>query len=305
MIVVFVFVLFLFTKVHLVQALPTLETGYNWNMVWNDEFEGSIIDQNKWRVLGDEVRRDGWWVKSGSTVDQGNLILSTKFNLINNRYESGAVDSFGKFEHKFGYYEAKIKFAKKVGHWGAFWLHTWWVSTVGNEGKDGTEIDIAEKPWTNDHIQQTLHWDGYGADHKFEVNSIDWLGISDGFHVFGLEWNPDEYIFYIDGKESWRTKGGGVSQVPEFIMLTDEVGTWIGNINKNELPDYMYVDYVRVYDKIKNGDVNNDGKVNLLDFSVWKSEYLGLITTRLADFNKDGEVNLLDFCLWKIEYLIN
>jgi hypothetical protein len=46
----------------------------------------------------------------------------------------------------------------------------------------------------------------------------------------------------------WRTKAGGVCQVPLYIKFSDEVGKWGGDINKAKLPDRFLVDYVRVYD---------------------------------------------------------
>lgn len=54
----------------------------------------------------------------------------------------------------------------------------------------------------------------------------------------------------MDGKETWRTKAGGVSQVPEFMKLSDEIGSWAGDIKKATLPDQFLVDYVRVYDAV-------------------------------------------------------
>ena len=49
-------------------------------------------------------------------------------------------------------------------------------------------------------------------------------------------------------RRAWRSSAGGVSQVPEFIKLTEEIGTWGGEIQKASLPDYFEVDYVRVYE---------------------------------------------------------
>jgi hypothetical protein len=69
--------------------------------------------------------------------------------------------------------------------------------------------------------------------------------------LVGLWWKPDEYVFYVDGKEIWRTDAGGVSQVPGYIKLSDEIGDWAGDITKAELPDKFLVDYVRVYDPVK------------------------------------------------------
>ncbi|MFH1070487.1 MAG: glycoside hydrolase family 16 protein [Candidatus Glassbacteria bacterium] len=125
------------------------------------------------------------------------------------------------------------------------------MSSVGDEGRDGTEIDIMEKAWAReDRINHALHWDGYGEQHKSDAVQRVIPEISQGYHTFGLDWRPEEYVFYVDGKQSWRTSAGGVSQVPAYAKLTDEVGDWAGDISKAELPDYFYVDYVRVYDLV-------------------------------------------------------
>jgi hypothetical protein len=52
----------------------------------------------------------------------------------------------------------------------------------------------------------------------------------------------DEYIIYVDGKETWRSKAGGVCQVPQYILLSDEIGNWAGDIAKAKLPDQFLVD---------------------------------------------------------------
>ncbi len=107
------------------------------------------------------------------------------------------------------------------------------------------------KPWLDDSVQHTFHWDGYGPDHKTEGNVVQVPGIMNGFHTFGLWWKPDEYVFFIDGRETWHTAAGGVCQVPEYMLLSDEIGSWGGDILKAELPDHFLVDYVRVYDLVE------------------------------------------------------
>jgi hypothetical protein len=125
------------------------------------------------------------------------------------------------------------------------------VGKVGDGGRDGTEIDIYEKPWLDDRVNMALHWDGYGKEHKSEGRQVRVPGIMEGFHTYALWWSPEEYVFSIDGKELWRTKAGGVCQVPLYIKLSDEIGTWAGDIKKANLPDAFVVDYVRVYDLVE------------------------------------------------------
>jgi beta-glucanase (GH16 family) len=97
-------------------------------------------------------------------------------------------------------------------------------------------------------VQHALHWDGYGEEHQSEGKVASVPGVMEGWHTFALWWKADEYIFYVDGQETWRTNAGGVCQVPLYIKLSDEIGTWGGDIAEAQLPDRFLVDYVRVYD---------------------------------------------------------
>jgi|GEM_PF-3859318 len=62
-----------------------------------------------------------------------------------------------------------------------------------------------------------------------------------------------------------------------------------------------------------NGDANGDGRADLVDFSIWKIEYMatnGIPVTsfdysgpKKADFNMDGKIDLSDFVIWKNNYI--
>ena len=233
--------------------LPPLAPGKEWHLAWSDDFDGKDIDAVKWEVIGDSPRRDGFWTKSAVALDgKGNLVLSTAKE--GDRYVSGAVRTLGKFEHAFGYWEARCKMPTQVGHWPAFWL----MPTCGlpdgvDKGRDGTEIDIMEKASLKSMVQHTLHWDGYGAHHKSETKEVNREGINEGFHIFAVWWTPESYAFSIDGEETWRTSAGGVLQGPAYAKLTEEIGPWAGKIQEAKLPDEFVVDYVRVYEMADAG----------------------------------------------------
>lgn len=234
-------------------ALPKPPHGTQFKLVWSDEFNDAKLDETKWNRLGDSKRRDGFWIKEDAYLDgKGSLLLRTRKD--GERFTCGAVNTRGKFERAFGYYVAKSKMPSQPGHWPAFWLMCDGVNSIGNDGRDGTEIDIMEAPWRDGKLTVNLHWDGYGKQHKMAGTNFTIAATTNGWHTYGLLWTKTEYIFYVDEKEVWRSAAGGVSQVPEFIKLTEEIGTWGGKIQEASLPDFFMVDYVRVYDVVDGSD---------------------------------------------------
>ncbi len=230
-----------------VPPLPALPSGRSWELFWQDEFDGDVVDSGKWEIIGDSPRRKGFWVKEDAYLDgEGHLVLRTRKD--GDRYASGAVRTLGRFESAYGYWEARCEFPTQPGHWPAFWLMPpKGIDSLERDGEDGTEIDIMEKPWREDVIQHALHWNGYGEHHRSEGQKMDAPGVSQGWHTFSLWWTPEEYVFYIDGWETWRTAAGGVCETPLYIKLTEEIDDWGGDIAEAALPDYFRVDYVRVY----------------------------------------------------------
>ncbi|MES2995712.1 MAG: glycoside hydrolase family 16 protein [Verrucomicrobiota bacterium] len=230
---------------------PAAPAGNKWVVTFEDDFTGRSIDEKKWLIEGDYKRKDGWWTKSACKLDgNGNLEILTARE--GEKLISGCVSSAGKFEQKYGYWECKAKMPKHPGHWAAFWLMCNGVGTVGNEGRDGTEIDIMEFPKRDGTINFALHWDGYGKDHKVKGSEVKMPEVLNDWATYSLYWSPTEYIFYVNRKEVWRSNAGGVCQVPTHILVSTEIASWGGKIDEKKLPDKFIIDYVRVWD-LKNG----------------------------------------------------
>lgn len=218
-------------------------------LVFEENFDGDKL-RDVWKVHDKEKRRNGLWVKECIQVKDGNLELIFDKNK-DGKYIMGCIDTPKKFEFTYGYVEARMKNPKQEGHWPGIWLFNQCVNKVGNDGRDGTEIDIVEAPWRNkDEVSHALHWDGYAQDHQSVGHHPKIKGINEGFHTYAVDWSEDGYIFFVDGKETWRTDGGGGCRVPLFLMISDEEGGWSGNPNKaKNLPDTTYVDYIKVWQK--------------------------------------------------------
>ncbi|MCY3019398.1 MAG: glycoside hydrolase family 16 protein [Planctomycetota bacterium] len=223
--------------------------GKDYKLVWADEFDGEQLDLTKWDYRGLGARRKAINTKDAVRLDgQGHLVITT--SKAGDEYHTGMIATNGKFEPVFGYFECRVKFQSQQGHWSAFWLQAPTMGKViGDPKTSGTEIDIfeylAREPGL---LQMNLHWDGYGKDHKHAGSKHKEPAMAEGWHVIGLEWTPEEYRFFLDGKEVWKTTSG-VSHAKEFIILSMEVDKWGGDIATAKLPDSCEFDYVRVYQK--------------------------------------------------------
>lgn len=246
----------IYTKLTILFVFFSL-TGYsqitdNLKMVWSDDFNGNQLDATKWKPCPEWPRQGGSYWSNENYRLNGNGKLELKVTEKNGSVYCGAIRTRGLFQKKYGYYEVKCKVPQMRGGWAAFWMMPM-SNLPGNSGRDGTEIDIFESinGW-NGKINHALHWDGYGTEHKKESSSISRPDLYDNqYHLFGVKWTPNEYIFYIDNKETWRSSAGGISNVEQYLKLTMEVSSdsWAGNwSDQTTKPIYWLIDYVRVYD---------------------------------------------------------
>ncbi|MCP4120941.1 MAG: glycoside hydrolase family 16 protein [Bacteroidetes bacterium] len=234
--------------------LPEITTNdFSWKLVFNDEFSDPLyLNTKKWKVYGAKEpfpRRDGFWTADAVAPDgAGNLKMST-YQDADSNYFDGCIYTEDIFETTYGYFEIRTQLHRSEGHWPAFWLYSGDVFKLGKGGIDGAEIDIFEKFKTNRRVAHNIHWDGYSESHQAEGMKSRHRKIMKGFHTFGLWWSPDFYRFYVDGKEVWQTKAGGVCEVPLHLLVSDEVGKHarMRSIKKADLPDYWLVDHIRVY----------------------------------------------------------
>ena len=221
--------------------------GYE--LVWSDEFDGRTLDTSKWdyRALG--PRRDAVNSKECVTLDgKGHLLLTTKRK--GGKYLTAMISTQGKFETKYGYFECRAMLQKQHGHWSAFWLQSPTIGKeIGKPEESGVEVDIFEYLRKDgDSLRHNLHWDGYREHHKHTGGRGKVPGLSKGWHTFGVLWTEKEYVFYVDGKATWRARKP-ISRRSQYIILSLEVGPWAGKISKARLPDSLVVDHVRVYQK--------------------------------------------------------
>ena len=221
--------------------------GYS--LVWEDEFNGSQLDTLKWKPRGLGKRALGYVSTEAIQVKDGLLNLYALKR--NDSILISAVGTQGKFMPQYGYFECKAKLQNSPGVWGAFWLQSPELAGGTDPKIYGAEVDIMEffKKLGTDIVSHNVHWGPYGAGQQTTRGMQSYLtGVSSGFHTFGLLWTPETYSFYIDGLKFYEVSAG-VSQIPEYLILSMEIPSVLAEISKTVFPDVFSVDYVKVYQK--------------------------------------------------------
>lgn len=246
------------------EALPTFV----------EEFEGDELNSDVWKINFEDspVRHGGYWDWSMAKVQDGALHIKTQYmeNGINGSpagWYTSAIDTSKFFEQKHGYFECRCILPSGSGLWSAFWIYSRSVCDITDEGRNGTEIDVFESSrWYNEKyrnsVQHALHYDGYNEEHQkneLGIYRVEGDPYSE-FHTYGVEWNESGYRFYIDGHLTAESDFGGVSRVPQYLILSVEISGengipkdgWAGpsiesNVGgKNFTTDFV-VDYVKCY----------------------------------------------------------
>lgn len=222
----------------------------DYRLVWSDEFDGVALDAAKWEYRQLGKRNDAVNAKDSVTLDgQGHLLITTR--VVGDAVHCGMIATTHQRQWTFGYLECRAKMARQTGAWSAFWLQSEDMAKPGGTpATRGAEIDVYEyfKHHGTGLIDHAVLWNGYGkgGGTTGQVNRLV-TDLEEGFHTFGLQWTPTEYVFYIDGVESWRTDQH-VSHHPEYIILSTEMLRKYG-FDPAKFPDAATFDYVRVYQR--------------------------------------------------------
>jgi len=220
--------------------------GYK--LVWQDQFTGDRLDTTKWKLRGVGPRALAYVSEEAVKVEDGYLKLYALKK--GDSLLGSAVGTQGLFMSKYGYYECRAQLQKSPGVWAAFWIQSPEISKGEDPAKYGAEIDIFEffKKLGPDILSHNVHW-AYGP-HQQTIHGLQSYlkGLSEGFHVFGLEWTPGKYIFYVDGYKFYEVTEG-ISNIDEYMILSMEYPSVLEEISKTVFPDVFIVDYVKVYKK--------------------------------------------------------
>ncbi len=229
-----------------------------------------------------------WYRPENAYQQNGNLVIRADFHSTptyiagRNWYQRSArITTKGKKSWKYGRIEARIAMPNAIGTWPAFWMMgTACDDTVttnyaaamshydvmASNWSSCGEIDIMEHRNLETVTFQNLFWDsrvglypwanGMNNEQPSNIN----VGNVTQFHLYTIEWEPNQIRWYVD-RDTHPTPVHTVditaSNKEEFhkpfhiILNLALSGLFTGYAEPNpaDFPMYMYVDYVRVWQK--------------------------------------------------------
>jgi len=140
--------------------------------------------------------------------------------LFNNDYVSGILTTQGWFAQKYGYFEIRAKVPVGTGVWPAFWL-------LADDGGWPPEIDILEgRGQRPGDLVMTTHW-RIPATGRIESCGFDFLlpDAANRFHDYGMLWQHDRIIYFIDRKPVSDIKVPVGFDDPMYIIVNLAMGS--------------------------------------------------------------------------------
>jgi hypothetical protein len=162
----------------------------------------------------------------------------------------------------YGYYEARMKAANAASS------SSFWFQAPAENGQRGVELDVCELVGNPLHVNtqfpnyerlipMNTHYFPSGGDIKNPAKHDTGVRVADDFHVYGVDWQADQIIFYFDGAEIHRITqlqpplvptADGQTQVQrlKWLLFDTEIFSFYGIPTGSS--DFQ-VDYIRAWTK--------------------------------------------------------
>ncbi|NNE25756.1 MAG: family 16 glycosylhydrolase [Saprospiraceae bacterium] len=293
------------------------------NLVWSDEFEiDGPVDNSKWFHQTQIPNGNSWFNgeiqhytdrTENAVVEDGVLkIIAQRENYT----DQGVTKSFtsarlnSKFAFTYGKIEIRAKLPSGIGTWPALWMlgkninengAYWQQEGYGTTGWPACgEIDIMEHWGHNqDFVQSAIHAPvSFGNTFNKGGQLID--SVSTKFHVYSLEWTPDEMIFAVDGNTHYtykpNVKDSRTWPFDEDAYLLFNVAI-LPSIEASFTSSAMEVDYVRIYQESPLSIIEKEENANITIFPnpfnsdlIVKFQEVGNQLLKINIYNTEGKL---------------
>ncbi|NNE08865.1 MAG: glycoside hydrolase family 16 protein, partial [Gemmatimonadetes bacterium] len=300
----------------LLLLFPLHAAALDYELVWEDEFNGTEVDTSRWEFQtgdGCSIGLCGWgnnelqyYRSQNATVSGGLLTITAREESFGGKdYTSSRLRTKNRGDWTYGRFEMRAKLPIGQGIWPAFWM----LSTNEEYGTWAAtgEIDIMEYIGSEpDKVFGTLHYGAAFPGNVFSGNDffLNSGTFNDTFHTFAIEWDPDEIRWYVDGAQyaaqnEWWSTGGPFAapfDVDFHLLLNLAVG---GNLpgppdGSTVFPQEFVIDYVRVYQRDEYPDCrvvfDNMSFTNPFakNYFIFNGAGNGTVSSNLVNYTPEG-----------------
>ncbi len=223
----------------------------------SDEFEGDGLDLDKWNlgIAPWKGRQPALFSDKNVTVSDGKLHLTMRKEKVPEKFEKLGYKDYTsaalhtKAKAAYGYFETKAKPMNSAGS-SSFWFK--------REGIPGwvTEIDVFEiggkAPGFEHKVNMNVHVFRTPDENEHWSVGGKWIApwrLADDYHVYGLEWTPEEIKYFVDGVIVRTVENTHWHQPLSLIFDSETMPDWFGMPEDEDLPSTFSVEYVRAWKK--------------------------------------------------------
>jgi Ca2+-binding RTX toxin-like protein len=251
-------------------ALSLYSKGGTWRTEYGNGGPGTVASRT---LVGEsEVYMDADWAGTGKkplgvnpfAINDGVLTITAapasaevqKYT-DGHTYTSGLLTSKFTFAQEYGYFEIRAALPSGQGFWPAFWL-------LPTDSSWPPELDVFEMLGKDPNVLYMTSHDIQNGKHTF-VQDRAVLDTTQ-FHTYGVDWNGDRIVYYIDGQEVARQTTPETMKKEMYMLVNLAVGgqgSWGGGADATTGTGEMKVDYVRAYRTADTVSATVNGKQTL------------------------------------------
>jgi beta-glucanase (GH16 family) len=241
-------------------------------LIWSDNFNGpagSPPNPTHWSF---DTGGEGWGNEELETYTSrrvnaeldghGHLVITARAEKhtgsdgITRAYTSARLQTLHEFQFQYGLVQARIKVPAGRGLVAQFWMlgdNAYHPGGWPGSGEIDTMEVLGSRP---DLVKGTIHAPWPWAPHGVGGTAQSPTSLSEGFHIYGVQWEPENITFLLDGrvyKTITPTDGPAGAPWPfehPFFLLLDLAvgGVWAGSPSPTtRFPSRMVVDWVHVW----------------------------------------------------------
>jgi beta-glucanase (GH16 family) len=241
-------------------------------LVWSDNFNGPAgarPDPANWSF---DIGGNGWGNEelesytsrpANAELDgHGHLVITARAGTytgpdgVRRSYTSARLQTLHELQFKYGLVQARIEVPAGQGLISQFWMLGNNAYAAGGWPGSG-EIDTMEVRGSQPHVVEgTIHGPWPWAPHGVSGSDSSRPSLAAGFHIYGVEWEPNRIRFLLDGSAYQTVTPADLPagapwpfRHPFFLLLDLAVGgVWAGSPNHTTpFPAKLIVDWVRVW----------------------------------------------------------